>query len=165
MPTKINLWWPLHTADYLQRTILLSLEEQGAYVRLLNQIWHTQAPLRDDDAVFAKILNVTRPRWRKLRPNLEPLFEIEGGLWTCGWLEQEQAKAKAATERRKSAANIRWSRERKKHASAYAMHVQSMSNAYDNHNYIEEKTTRPGSPPSPSSEAPVRPTFGAGDEQ
>lgn len=82
---------PLFCDAYLGDTMHMSLEEHGAYLKLLMVTWRNNGvPLPDEDARLARILGVTVSRWRaKLRPVLEPLFDLSGGVWRSVRLEKE----------------------------------------------------------------------------
>jgi uncharacterized protein YdaU (DUF1376 family) len=84
---------PLFCGDYLKDTPDLSLEEHGAYLLLLMYTWANGCkPLPDDDDRLARRLRVTRERWqKKLRPVLEPLFDLTDGTWRSHRLEKEWA--------------------------------------------------------------------------
>lgn len=73
---------PLFTDAYLADTRHLTAEEHGAYLLLLMCAWRTRGcALKDCDRTLARIVGVTRPRWRRLRPVLAEFFEITGGQW------------------------------------------------------------------------------------
>ncbi len=82
---------PLFCDAYLADTMHLTLEEHGAYLKLLMIIWRNNgAPLPDDDARLAQMLNVPLPRWRnKLRPILAGFFDLSQGTWRQKRLEKE----------------------------------------------------------------------------
>jgi uncharacterized protein YdaU (DUF1376 family) len=73
---------PLFTDAYLADTRHLTAEEHGAYLLLLMCAWRTRGcALKDCDRTLARIVGVTRLRWKKLRPVLSEFFEVSGGLW------------------------------------------------------------------------------------
>jgi uncharacterized protein YdaU (DUF1376 family) len=73
---------PLFTDAYLADTRHLTAEEHGAYLLLLMCAWRTRGcALKDCDRTLARIVGVTRLRWKKLRPVLAEFFDISGGLW------------------------------------------------------------------------------------
>lgn len=96
---------PLFCGDYLADTKHLTLEQHGAYMLLLMITWRNNGrALPDDDDLLARYLAVTKDRWlKKIRPALEPLFDLTGGTWRSGRLEhewryvQEKIAAKRAT--------------------------------------------------------------------
>lgn len=73
---------PLFTDAYLADTRHLTAEEHGAYLLLLMCAWRTRGcALKDCDRTLARIVGVTRPRWKKLRPVLAEFFDTTGGQW------------------------------------------------------------------------------------
>jgi len=71
------------TDAYLADTMHLSLEESGAYLKLLMVTWRNNGePLPDDDKRMARILGVTVKKWTtKLRPVLVGFFDLSEGVW------------------------------------------------------------------------------------
>lgn len=97
---------PFHTDAYLADTEHLSLEEHGAYLKLLMVAWRSPGcSLPDDDKRIAIILGVSIRRWRDvLRPVIEPFWTIEGGFWRQKKLTKTREHvAKISLERRKAA--------------------------------------------------------------
>lgn len=82
---------PLFCGDYLADTKHLTLEQHGAYCLLLMITWRNNGrALPDDDGLLARYLATTKDRWlKKIRPALEPLFDLTGGTWRSVRLERE----------------------------------------------------------------------------
>ena len=82
---------PLFTDAYLGDTMHLSLEEHGAYLKLLMIIWRNNGqPVEDDDKRIARMLGVSVPKWRsKLRPAIAPFFDLSEGTFRQKRLEKE----------------------------------------------------------------------------
>ena len=73
---------PLFTDAYLGDTTHLSTFEHGAYLLLLMVSWRSPGcRVADDDALLARYTRMTRDKWRKTRPILEPFFTITDGFW------------------------------------------------------------------------------------
>ncbi len=73
---------PLFTDAYLADTRHLTAEEHGAYLLLLMCAWRTRGcALKDCDRTLARIVGVTRPRWKRLRPVLAEFFTVKDGVW------------------------------------------------------------------------------------
>jgi len=96
---------PLSTDAYLSDTLHLTLEEHGAYLKILMISWRSPNGLMpDDDGRIATMLGITKARWqKKLRPALEPFFTIEGGFFSQKrlqserkWVEEKRAKQSEA---------------------------------------------------------------------
>ncbi len=83
---------PLFTDAYLGDTMHLSMEEHGAYLKLLIIHWRLlpkHPP--DDDRRLARMLGVSVARWRKIKPVIcdEVLYRIEAGELRQKRLEKE----------------------------------------------------------------------------
>ena len=65
-------WFPWYPLEHRRDTYKLSLTEDGAYRRLLDEYMVNRQPLPDDDAALARILVVGRGEER------EALFQIPG---------------------------------------------------------------------------------------
>ena len=87
---------PLFTDAYLGDTHHLTLEESGAYLKLLMIAWRTPGCcLPDDDKRLATMLGVTIKRWReRLRPVIEPFWIVEDGKWTQKKQQKVRKKVK-----------------------------------------------------------------------
>lgn len=73
---------PLYTDAYLADTRHLTTEEHGAYLLLLMCAWRgRECQLPDDNKSLARITGLSPTRWRRIRPGLEPFFEIGHGWW------------------------------------------------------------------------------------
>ena len=97
-------YFPFYPGDWLgdPRVASLTLEEQGAYFRLLCLMWNYQSgrcALPNDDAQLAMMLGVSRRKWTKLRRALidrknSVLVLTADGEWvTSPRLEAEYQKA------------------------------------------------------------------------
>ena len=83
---------PLFTDAYLGDTMHLSMEEHGAYLKLLMIHWRLlpkHPP--DDDPRLARMLGVSVARWRKIKPVIcdDVLYRIEAGELRQKRLEKE----------------------------------------------------------------------------
>lgn len=84
----MRLW----TDSYLADTTHLTTIEHGAYLLLLMAAWRGKShTLPNDDKLLARYAGVTARQWRRIRPTLEPLFKVEGGVWVNGRLLDEIA--------------------------------------------------------------------------
>ena len=107
----IEVWMPLYIGDYLSDTARLNTEQHGAYLLIIMDYWKNGAP-PDDDAVLSSIAKLTVQAWRKHRPSIAKLFQIEGGEWKHKRIEKELGKATqqsvTAKKRAKAGADARW---------------------------------------------------------
>lgn len=74
---------PFFTDAYLADTHHLGTETHGAYLLLLLYSWRCNgAPPPDDDRILSRITKLSLRRWQHtVRPQLEPFYTIDGGLW------------------------------------------------------------------------------------
>lgn len=96
---------PLWVTKFEGKTAHLSLEEDGAYNRLMRLCWRTPTctipsdpqwitrQMRVDDATYARVV----------KPILDEFFQIEGGRWHSSRLLAEYESALAKTRRRQMA--------------------------------------------------------------
>lgn len=97
---------PLFTDAYLGDTTHLSTFEHGAYLLLLIVSWRSQGCcLVDDDALLARYTRMTRDKWRKVRPILEPFFTIRDGFWHQARLQNELQHLQSRREQQVAAGN------------------------------------------------------------
>lgn len=97
-----DAWMPLYIGDYLKDTMTLTLEEHGAYMRLIMAYW-VQNGLPDDDVKLAAVVGVSAKQWQGLRKNLMGYFLLENGRLVHDRIDQELAKAKAMAIKKKHA--------------------------------------------------------------
>src|SRR5580658_8883388 len=76
--------------DYLEDTMLLSMEEQGVYMRLLCLMWTNGGRLRHDDRLLSRMLGIHANKWSKIKPKLAAfLMEESPGFLTQKRLRKE----------------------------------------------------------------------------
>ncbi|WP_018900401.1 DUF1376 domain-containing protein [Rhizobium sp. 2MFCol3.1] len=114
-------WMPLHIADYLADTGHLTATEHGAYMLLIMHYWQN-GHLPENERVIARIAKLTPEQWEESRDMLAMLF---GPGWTHKRIDAELSKADDIIEKRKAAAEARYSKGKKQASDANAMHVQS----------------------------------------
>ena len=73
----------------------LSWDTRGALDAIRIEMWRRGAPFPDDDKTIADAIGMHLNRWRRIRPELESLFDLSGGTWR----EPEIEKAQAFAER------------------------------------------------------------------
>lgn len=110
MSTQLD-WFPLDVRDHLQRTVLLSLAEEGALMRCIVASWSAglrgepPGTLPDNAAAFSRLLGSD---WEKLQPAVRAHFlpdpETPGRL-RCDWLaklyEQQQTRHEKSVQKAK----------------------------------------------------------------
>lgn len=114
-------WMPLHIADYLSDTGHLTATEHGAYLLLIMHYWQNGA-LPESERVIARIAKMSAEQWEESRDILAMLF---GPGWTHKRIDAELSKADEIIEKRRAAAEARYSKGKEYTSDANAMHVQS----------------------------------------
>lgn len=92
------LWMPVWVADHVADTARQTAAEYGAYMRLLCNYWWSGPP-RDNNDTLARITGMTVAEWRKVRPAIEPRFQVAGGQWIHPQLDAELDAAYIAIQR------------------------------------------------------------------
>lgn len=94
---------PFLVERYIADTRHLSLEEHGAYLLLLFNMWQREGFLPDIDADNARLLSVPIKHWLKLKERLAPFLIAENGRLTQNRLQHQWNRA--IDNRNKAAAN------------------------------------------------------------
>jgi uncharacterized protein YdaU (DUF1376 family) len=141
---------PLFCDAYLADTMHLSLEEHGAYLKLLMITWRNNGqPLPDNDTKIARMLGVTPSRWTsKLRPALAPFFDLSAGTWRQKKLEKTWQFAMKTREKNREKANARWNGNSLTNndtcdATASARHMPKPPSGICDHIQYQDNTTLP----------------------
>jgi len=79
--SELNMM-PLLTDAYLADTTHLSLEEHGAYLKLLMVMWRNGGWLPNDDQMVCRYLSITMNKWKKLKPVIAQFFTYEINRFT-----------------------------------------------------------------------------------
>ena len=75
-------WYPFFVVAYRRDTYDLSLEEDGAYRRLIDEYMITRQPLPNDDAVLARIVGLPKTEWTRLAVKVRRYFKPKNDkLW------------------------------------------------------------------------------------
>lgn len=69
-------WYPFFVTDYRRDTYHLSLEEDGAYRRLIDEYMTTRAALPNDDTALARIVGIPKTEWDRLAPVVRRFFRL-----------------------------------------------------------------------------------------
>jgi uncharacterized protein YdaU (DUF1376 family) len=77
--------------DWIVDTARFSLEEQGAFIRLLSHEW-VEGPLPDSPTALARIVSLSTARFRTVWKHIGPLFAVVEGHLVNARLEDERAK-------------------------------------------------------------------------
>ena len=75
-------WYPFFVVAYRRDTYDLSLEEDGAYRRLIDEYMMTRNALPNDDAVLSRIVGIPKAEWTRLAPKVRRYFKTKNDkLW------------------------------------------------------------------------------------
>lgn len=118
-------WFEFHPKSFLTDTMRLNTEAKGAYLLLLLDYYEKEGPAPDDDDVLAAIAGLPLDVWQRHRKVIQPLFNVDGGLWhhaTCANVIAD-AKARMArqSEAGKTAARKRWNKDADRNADRSAI--------------------------------------------
>lgn len=111
---------PLFVADYEAATAHLSLEEDGAYSRLLRLCWMTPGcSIPDDDAWIRRRMRVDQDAYdRVVRPIIDEFFSCENGrIFQRRLMKEFKYASRISTERKKAGkkgAENKWRKNNKK---------------------------------------------------
>lgn len=175
----------LHLGDWIAGTALLSPTERGVYMDLLVRYYKEERPIMQVEC--KRIARAYAPHEAEaMQYVLETFFTLEDGVYRHSRCDEEIAKAAATAEKRKKAANARWTRDSKPkiehnecECSADGMQMEctciSTCNANgmltNNHkpitnNHKEEKkeTKKKSAAPKAPKAAPVEKPEGVSDE-
>ncbi len=105
-------WYPWFVDDFRRDTLHLSLAEDGAYRRLIDEYMRIRGPLPGDDASLARVLGVGLDEWLAVAPKVRRYFRFQQGRLMHKRCEQElraqELRSKVKSESGKKAALTRW---------------------------------------------------------
>lgn len=94
---------PVYVPDLTTDTQDLSAEQFGCYMRILFFMWQKKGePIVDGDDRMARLCDVPRAKWLKIRPTLAPFFDSDDlaeGRWSQSRLRREWESADAKAEK------------------------------------------------------------------
>ena len=115
---------PVYVREYMtdEHVLLMSLEQEGAYLRLLFHQW-LEGTIPDDMPSLARLLRVTPQKMRSMWPRIAPCFVSAGPSRLVNpTLEQVRTSSdeyrKKAAEDGKRGAEKRWGNDRVPHREA-----------------------------------------------
>lgn len=75
-------WYPFFVIDYRRDTRHLTLEEDAAYRRLIDEYMLTRAALPGDDEALARIVGIPTTEWTRLADKVRRFFKARNNkLW------------------------------------------------------------------------------------
>jgi len=79
---KLLNWYPFFVVDYRRDTYHLTLEEDAAYRRLIDEYMVTREALPNDDAALARIVGIPTTDWTRLAVKVRRFFHARNDkLW------------------------------------------------------------------------------------
>lgn len=143
---------PFMTDAYLGDTMHLSLEEHGAYLKLLFIAWRTPSCLLPkDDARIATMLGITKGKWKKLKPTILAFWtETEHGFEQKK-LKKIREKVREKSNKNRESAARRWDGKSLKNNDAKDANADANAmpdvvpkscerNANQNHNHTKKES-------------------------
>lgn len=107
-------WYPWFAIAYRRDTRHLSLEEDGAYRRLIDEYMVTREPLPNNDTALARIVGIPKADWDRLALVVRRFFRVRNDRLyhkRCELeLRKQDARHNRNSERGKKAAFARWSK-------------------------------------------------------
>jgi len=106
---------PLYVSDWLgdPNVQMMSLEEQGAYLRLLCGMWQLGGYLPNDDLRIARLLCVSIEKWQELKTSLSHVIHTsdDGAYLYNDRLLREIERMTSKRSQAQRAAQMRWSKD------------------------------------------------------
>lgn len=110
--SKHDVFMPLMIGDFLRDTMRLDVEQQGAYLLLLIDMW-CNGPIKNDEKILQKICKFSAHKWEKKSEEILQIFSEKDGFIFHPDLEYEKARNIALHESRSKSGQkgntVRWS--------------------------------------------------------
>lgn len=133
-----------HIGDYTRDTVGLSMIEDGAYRRLMDQCYASELPLPAEKAEVYRMARATAPTERKAVDYvLRKYFVLLDDGWHQNRIDREIAEFHGKSSQASAAAALRWERERmrKRNAEGHATaHATASPNADANAHADAQRT-------------------------
>jgi uncharacterized protein YdaU (DUF1376 family) len=92
---KAKVYQKIYWGDFLKDTMQLHGSEKGAYLLLIGCYFLSRRALPDDDSRLALITGLLPDEWRRVRPAIEPFFQVREGRWHHKRIEADILQADA----------------------------------------------------------------------
>lgn len=140
-------WHPWYRAAFKHDTLHLTLAQEGAYRRLLDEYYEIGGPLPDDDVALARLIGVTTAEWMTVSEVVRPFFKASNHKLVHKRCEDElHAMALRTHSKRikaKASADARWKKYRElKEIVANALPPHSERNANGMRNDATKKESK-----------------------
>ena len=93
-------------SDHIADTLHLSLEAQDCYVLILFHTWNRNCKAFKEQELV-KLLHITPKKWRKIKNEIAPLFDLSDGVYEQKRLKKTWEEALRRSEKAREAAVIR----------------------------------------------------------
>lgn len=129
-----------HVGDYVRDTVGLSMQEDGAYRRLLDQYYATELPLPPDKREVYRMARATAPAERKAVDYvLARYFELKPDGYHNGRADREIEAFQGKSDNATHAAAVRWENHRRRIAEANG-NANAYANASPNADAVASET-------------------------
>lgn len=116
---------PLFPDSYHRDTTHLTTEEHGAYFLLLMAAWGNEnCSLPNEEKRLAALAKMSLHQWRKISATILEFWTVEGTRIVQGRLRKEWRYVQQKREKRKAAAEARWTATGDANAYANGMHME-----------------------------------------
>lgn len=152
-----RLHWRRHCpGDHLARAADLSLEEDGALLRLLDWAW-TNGPIPVDAAGAAKLIRAPKSKAKMVGEVLARFFVLSDSGYTSPLLDEERREAEELVHKRREfgQAGGRKSQANRKQLVDQKVEQDSTGHSTAQHDTSEHDTSEHGSPPSDPSQEEI----------
>lgn len=95
-----------YPVEYLADTTHLTLEEHGAYLKLILHYYQTEKPI--ELARVAKIIGASKEIAGEILREVQPFFTVSDGYLVHEKIEREIAHSNSKSEKARASANTRW---------------------------------------------------------
>ena len=92
-------WYPWYPALYRADTLDLTLEQDGAYRRLIDHYCHTERPIPNDDNAIADIIGVSLDKWLEVKEKVTRYFRVSNAHLTHQTCDEVIKEYKERTDR------------------------------------------------------------------
>lgn len=97
--SKHDVFMPLMIGDFLRDTMRLDVEQQGAYLLLLIDMW-CNGPIKNEEKILQKICKFSAHKWAKKSEEILQIFSVKDGCIFHPDMEDSRERAIATHEAR-----------------------------------------------------------------
>jgi len=126
-------WYPWNVQDYRRDTMHLSLAEDGAYRRLIDEYMTIEGALPNNDAALARLVGTTMDEWLAVAPNVRAFFKPSNDKLVHKRCEQELHAQRMRNARRSQAASVAATARHQRDRENKEIIATSMRNASGSH--------------------------------